>query len=274
MSNYTLIAFDMDGTLLNSKKEISPATAKAISDARKAGKCVAICTGRGMAEINEYLPQLGDVHYIIAVSGALIYDNYLKKVIHTSPLSIETVQQVLEIARGDDIMVHLLMDEISVSSTYWVENIARYSMGQYKPLFERVAVKPENIFDYYAANPVTVPKVNLYHSSPEMRDKSRAIAQKMGIKAEIINAEVASLEFTPCGVSKGTGIAYVCSLLGVGTDAAIAVGDSENDIPMFEAAGLSIAVGNASKPAMAAADAVVADCDSDGCAQAIYEYLL
>ncbi len=71
---YQLIAFDMDGTLLDSNKKILSSSLTAISDAVKAGKNVILSTGRCLPELREYLPQLSEVRYLNCVSGALVLD--------------------------------------------------------------------------------------------------------------------------------------------------------------------------------------------------------
>jgi len=273
MGKYSLIAFDMDGTLLNSKKQLQSSTREAVKAAAAAGKTVVICTGRGMPEIYEYLPLEG-LSYIISTSGTLVFDVKAGAIIHESALDPETVRGILDIARQDDIMVHMLLPDRVVAERRCVEKIDHYSMAPFRELFERVAYKPESIFDFYDENPVPAPKVNLYHPTTAMREKSRRLAREAGLRAEVTNSEIASLEFTPLGITKGTGIEYLCELLGISRGETISVGDGENDIPMFASTGLRLAMGNASQPAKDAADAVLHSCDEDGCAQAIYDYLL
>ena len=85
---------------------------------------------------------------------------------------------------------------------------------------------------------------------------------------------ISTMECTPRGVSKGSGLLDLCSVLGIPAAAAIGVGDAFNDVPLLEAAGLGIAMGNSNEAALSAAGAVVADNDHDGIAQVIDLYLL
>lgn len=71
---YDFIAFDMDGTLLDTKKHILPSTLEAIRVATNAGKVVAIATGRSPSLMLPYREQLPDVSYVICTSGAQILD--------------------------------------------------------------------------------------------------------------------------------------------------------------------------------------------------------
>ena len=70
MSNYKLIAFDMDGTLLDSQKQVRQDSLDMIARAVNAGKIVTLSTGRGVPELTAYREILKDIQYIIGVSGA------------------------------------------------------------------------------------------------------------------------------------------------------------------------------------------------------------
>lgn len=74
MSKYKLIAFDMDGTLLNSRKQISEHTLEAINRAFDAGKEVILSTGRCVAELREYFKRIPGLRYVVCSSGAILYD--------------------------------------------------------------------------------------------------------------------------------------------------------------------------------------------------------
>lgn len=108
MSDYQLIAFDMDGTLLNSQKEISPACIHWIHQAALAGKTVILNTGRCPAELEEYFSLLPDLTYVNCVSGALVYNHATKETIYSRTLPVDTVKKLLSIASKEDVMIHLL----------------------------------------------------------------------------------------------------------------------------------------------------------------------
>ena len=82
-----------------------------------------------------------------------------------------------------------------------------------------------------------------------------------------------NFEITAPGVSKGEGLRLLCRTLDLDIAQTIACGDEGNDVSILRAAGLGVAMGNATAEALAAADVQVADCDHDGVAQAIETYL-
>ena len=76
------------------------------------------------------------------------------------------------------------------------------------------------------------------------------------------------------GVSKAVGLRKLCEHLHIPISETIAVGDAPNDLEVLKAAGLAVAMGNSRQQILDMADVVVSDCDHDGCAEAIHQYLL
>lgn len=84
MSKYKLIAFDMDGTLLNSEKRISERTLEAVNRAFDAGKEVILSTGRCVAELREYFKRIPRLRYVVCSSGAILYDVKEEKILYSN----------------------------------------------------------------------------------------------------------------------------------------------------------------------------------------------
>lgn len=273
MGKYKLITLDMDGTLLNSNKQITEGTRVVIQQAAQEGKIIALSTGRGLAELRDYLDKIPEVRYLDCTSGAMIYDCHAKKMIAHRPIAVEDMRQILALAKERDLMVHFLSEESVVEKKKY-EKMDEYQMGIYKPMFGRVARQCEDIYAFYEENPKPIEKCNLYHRSPEDREKTEQCLKEMNLSVMAVHSETASLELTAAGVNKGTGLMQLCKYLGISAEEAIAVGDADNDIDILKTAGLSVAMGNAAEHIKRLADVVVADCDHDGCAEAIVKYLL
>lgn len=271
---YQLIAFDMDGTLLDSSKTILSSSLTAISDAKKAGKTVILSTGRCLPELKEYLPQLSDVRYLNCVSGALVLDRKTNTAIYSHGLAPAICNQILSIVEHQDVMVHLLGETNSIIQRSHCQNMAHFGMGQYQGLFERNAEQWDNLFTQYRENPFSVAKLNLYFTTPESRQRIEQQILDEHIPVTMVHAEATSLEISAEGVSKAAGLRELCKHLNIPISETIAVGDAPNDLEILKAAGLSIAMGNSRQEVLDLSDVVVSDCDHDGCAQAIYQYLL
>ena len=273
MSQYELIAFDMDGTLLNSQKEITPRTLAALKKAAAAGKQIALSTGRCRPELAAYLALMPELRYLICTSGAFVYDIQAKQAVYESLLDPSLVKRLLEISTEERAMMHLLGAE-SIVQTDQLEHMERYGMGIYKSTFRRVAAAWDDLYGNYCAAPFPLEKVNFYHADSESRGRTRKRIQDESLPVFMVNAERASLEISAAGTDKGVGLRKLCEYLGLPLEKTIAVGDAENDVSVLETAGLAIAMGNALPKIKALSAAVVADCDHDGCAEAIETYLL
>ena len=265
--HYQLIALDLDGTLLNSRKEVPPETVQAVRTVCAAGKTVAFNTGRAVSELAEEIALLPEVRYAVFASGAGLYDIREKKAfgIHTVPAA--QVERILSLARTMDVMPQFVTADRDIIQASHLEQLERFHMGAYRPLYEKAMTLVPDIYAFAETCGEPFLKVNLYHAVPEERILTRA--QLETPELELAFSEVASLECSPSGISKGSGLEHLCALLDIPMDACIAVGDAENDIPMLCAAGLGVAMGNAPPHVKNAADRVVSDLDHGGCAQAI-----
>lgn len=272
MTRYDLIGFDMDGTILNSEKTISEATVEAVNRAVAAGKQVILSTGRCISELKEYEEMLVNVRYYVCESGALIYDTNEKKVIHTENLDADSVHQVFDLIDSEDVMVYLMSKGVAYASPAHIARADHYHMGIYREMMERVVDKVDSVVDFYRSNDIYVEKMNLYSASPEIREK--IFEQIKDFPLEKAYAEETSLELSPLGISKASGLIWLCEHLQIPLERTIIVGDADNDIEALKAAGLSVAMGNAKPHIKELCDVVVADNDHDGCAEAVYEYLL
>lgn len=272
MEQYKLIAFDMDGTLLNSQKKITDKTCEAIQKAIDAGIIVILNTGRCVAELEEYMDVLKNIQYINSTSGALVYDRKSDKDIYSSALDVDTVKAILDIVSSKDVMIDFLTRE-SIVQRDKIEKMEQYHMEVYRDMFERVTVKWEDICGQYLEKPFPVAKLNIYHISEEARNYTRQRIEELQLGVEMVNAETTSLEISAKGIDKGIGLEKLCQYLNISLSQTIVVGDADNDIGAMKKAGLAVAMGNANERIKELADVMVADNDHDGCREVIEKYI-
>lgn len=272
MDRYDLIAFDMDGTLLTSKKHVSENTRAAVKKAAEAGKQVALATGRCIAELKDCGDELADIRYMVCESGALIYDSWKDQILHRETLPESLVEFVLQAMTDEDVMPYYFVEGQAVTERRKLEQLEHYLMGIYRPMMERICVQVEDAAVNYRQHKPGLEKFNLFCASATIRERMREKLQNLS--ATFAYAETASLEISPLNVSKASGLARLSSILHIPMGHMIAVGDADNDEPMLRTAGLSVAMGNSLAHIKELCDIVVADNDHDGCAQVIEEYLL
>ena len=269
MSRIKLIALDMDGTLLDSRKNVTPEVLDAINTAFDSGVEVVLSTGRCVPELTRYFGEIPRLRYAICVSGGYVYDVREQRCIVSHTIPPELCLKIMETGIREDVLIHFLaLDSVTEASK--MGHMDRYGMGTYQEMFQKMAVKTDNIFEYLKSHPERpVNKLNLYHASVEGRERSRERLSAMGLPIEMVYAERSSLECSPQGVTKGKGLLELCGHLGIPGECTAAVGDGDNDIAILRTAALPIAMGNANERVKALCRITVADCDHDGCAEAI-----
>lgn len=275
MSEYKLIVLDMDGTLLNSEKKISEGNKAAIKEAAEAGRLIALNTGRAIAELMPYADEFRYIRYAVSASGAVVYDFYDDKILYKKSIDLSLMQKIMEVSKLEKIMPEVVTDRRVLFNKSDIPHTAEYQMGVYRPLYEEVGTMVPSVYDeirrVYAYGS-GVQKINLYHVDREASVRTRD--RLKGLPLERIFAETSSLELSAAGVDKGAGLKMLAKSLNIPISQTIAVGDADNDVPMLQTAGLSVAMGNAFENALNASDVQVADCDHDGVAEAIRKYLI
>lgn len=272
-SRYQLIALDIDGTLLNSEKEITPDTEAMVHRAFRAGKQVVLSTGRSFAELEEILQHFPEMRYGICESGALVFDRELEQPIAVHPIPLDIVCQAAEIARQRDVLIHIFQKGRPVISRHQMEQLDAYQIPYFRSMFQRYSLQVTDALDYCLALPATsIEKINLYHHSTQERTVTQSLLSHLPL--ELVDSEKTSLELSATQVDKGRGLRELCANLNIPVETTIAVGDSFNDAAILRAAGLAVGMGNAAEPVRRLCDVIVRDCDHYGVAEAIRTHLL
>ena len=145
MPRYRLAAFDMDGTLLNSDKEIPASAIEACRRAWKAGKILALDTGRAVSELSLYPFSEMGIRYGACACGTVIYDFEARKVLATRTIPKELIPVLVEASRKEDLMFQAMIDGIGYVEAADVERMDHFRMGVYQPLYRATSSFAEDI---------------------------------------------------------------------------------------------------------------------------------
>ena len=272
MSKYSLIALDMDGTLLNSELKLSEGNRSAVERAFAAGKQVILSTGRCLSEIRDTLKLLPQIRYLVCENGSCVYDCKYDQTIHVDPVPMEEVQFILKLVKGERCAIQVFHENQSYFNQpddHWTDACR---VGNYRGVFNRNSIWDAKLFDNYGQHPYRIEKVNLYFDNVRTRDRIYAVLEQRPLKLAVSIGYM--IEVVSEKADKGVGLKKLCDHLGLDISETIAMGDSANDLEILRVAGFSAAMGNACPEAKAAADIVTEDCDHDGVAKIIDEYLL
>ena len=169
MSKYKLAAFDMDGTFLDSLKEIRPSTADACKRASAAGKILAIDTGRAVSELTLYpFGEMG-IRYGACTCGTVIYDFEQGLVLAKKVIPAEFIPILAEASAKEDLMLQVMVNGISYVEAADVANMPHFQMAVYQPLYEATTSLVDDVRAFAIEHAHEVNKMNMYHATPEGR---------------------------------------------------------------------------------------------------------
>ena len=270
--SYRLLAMDIDGTVLNSEKVITPRTEAAIRAAIAAGKDVFFATGRSPMEVKKELSAFPEMNYAMFVSGALVRDLKTGETVHSVHIPFPIVEKILDIGEKSRGFLGIYAGNNVYAEKKYRGHMGEYGCKCFEELYERCTIWVDDLREAAQEHREEVHKINFYFGNEEdylacgEELKKLPVTRASGIPH---NDEV-----SPCGVNKGEALLAMCEKLGIPVSETIAVGDQTNDLEMIRAAGLGVAMGNATEEVKAAADVITADCDHDGVAEIIEKYLL
>ena len=258
-----LFVTDMDGTLLNSQRKITDKVKLAIKKAVKAGVIFTVATGRMHISALPYVQELGIDVPVITYNGALI--KYASgDEVFASYLDKQLVQSLVDYAQEQNIHIQLYSDD---KLYYSQEN----ELSKFYQTAAGVTGHP--VGDALVEYMDKVPKLLLIGRTPEEADRAaRDIAAKFAGQIVAVKSTPIYVELIKPGINKASAIAKMAEIYKVPSEAILAIGDSNNDITMLQAAHYGVAMGNANADVKKVAKYQVADCDHDGIAEAIERF--
>ena len=269
--NYRFVAIDVDGTLLDSNKNLSPYTKETIQRCIAKGITVCICTGRPVQTIDRFTELLGGREFpsvqeipFILYNGAMVAVGQKHEIIFEQPLSENAGRTLLSL--GQNLGSTLIA--WSKSNLYVNEFNARIENYCTITPVEPILI---NNPDTLAKQGIT--KMIWYDDIERMPALIDAV-NTHPIRSEInyFTSNPLFLELVDKRCSKGLAMEQLIQHLGIPREETIAIGDGYNDIPMLEFAGLGIAMGNACDAVKSAADTVTDTNDNEGVAKALTRY--
>jgi Cof subfamily protein (haloacid dehalogenase superfamily) len=265
---------DLDGTLLDSNKLISPANLEALRATQEKGDFVTICTGRIPEMMEAYIRLLKIEGLFIAANGAVIADAQSGAMPFVRYADGGESRRLLEYCaeRGLD---HIACTTGGVYYSGGSRRIGRFE--QYNKIAANDNLRQIPLFpfdaDYGKVTGMEIYKLLVSNLAPEeQRDAERFIADLS--KLNYTSSEPRLLDVNAAGADKGTGVTNLARIMGFAKDEICVFGDYRNDIPMFEAAGFSVAMGNADEAVKNRATVITGTNDEDGVAAAIRNYIL
>ena len=266
---YKVLAFDIDGTLTNSKKEITPATRTAIMKAAEQGCVIALATGRPVQGVADFVRELNfkDIGgYVISLNGGYVLSCKEGKVISQDLLPMEYYGQICDMAKeygvtlltyeGDDVITENPDDE-------YVQIEARINK-----------IEIRKVDDMKSHLTFSIPKFLMVGDGEYMADVEQKVKPVFEGKLDVYRSEPFFLEILPKGINKANALNALLQEVGATREELIAFGDGYNDLSMIEYAGMGVAMSNGNEIIKERADYIAPSNDEDGIVHVLEKFVL
>lgn len=260
-----LVISDVDGTLVNHDKQLEPGTADAVRRLREAGVPFTLISARPPSGVLPLVATLGIEGPVGAFNGGTLFrpDG---STIERHRIDPEVVAGMVELVRGEPVSVWLFADGRWHADTLDNPHVPH----------ERISAAQEpTITADMAPLYGEADKLTIVCDDPELIGRLTAEGQeRFGTRATVGRSQTYYLDVTDLAANKGAGVEALADAHGVPLAQVAVFGDMNNDVPMFDRAGFSVAMGQAPADVRARADEVSTTNDEDGVANAIDRFIL
>ena len=272
-NNIRMIAVDLDGTLLNEEKEITPRVMLALKAAVNRGIEIVPSTGRIVTGIPEELIRQVGIRYVLSANGANIYDVKEQRTIYSKSLNETQVLEVLQLASTENCFYDVFSGADAYASQERLEQAEAYddsdSFLQY--IMDTRQGVPD-LIEFVGESRCKIEKINLFFLNQQSKEamlhrlrQVKGISITSGLKTNIeVNAE---------SVNKGAGISWLANRIGIKKGDIMAIGDGENDLELLAASHYPVAMKNATMGVKESACYITKSNEDDGVAYAIEQFL-
>lgn len=262
---------DLDGTLLNDQKEVTPGNRAAIEAALSRGHKIVISTGRPLASARIQAERIGltmNGCYAITYNGGQIYDMYHKKTIYGRTLPIDLVKPLFSSAfeRNLHIQTYSATHILSEHDTSELHEYAKINRLPYELVTDIQTSLKEAPYKLIA--------IAFHRHDALLQYQAEVLSQYSDLLDSFFSNDD-FLEIVPSGISKGFAVKWLCDYLHIPLCNSVAAGDAQNDISMLETAHIGAVMCNAFPDVLPHGNYITqADNNHDGIAEIIHRFIL
>ena len=257
----SLIAMDLDGTLNNDRKVITPKTKEILMEAQRRGIRLVLASARpspGLFRERDALQLQENGGILMSYNGGRIVDAATNEVLYETAMDRMQTKEILR--KLESLPVTPILDD---GVQFYVTDPQGFKVDYECKNNGMVCSQVDNLADWLPFAPVKI----LMSVEPErLKSVQQQIAASLPPELTVVQTAPFYLEIIPKSINKGWGLQKICELLEIPVEETVAFGDAENDIPMLKAAGLGVAMGNATDATKDAADHITHSNNHDGIA--------
>lgn len=274
MKDIKLIALDLDGTLLTTDKRLTEENRSALQAAADAGIEIVPATGRYFNVIPEAVRTLPFVHYAITINGAQILDIRDRRVLATAELPCETAIRIMEYFDTIPVIYDCYQDNRGWMTETLQARAVQFARSQpVLEMLQKFRTPVPELKEHIRRQGRGVQKVMAFFADDALRLRAKDALVTAFPETAVTSSVENNLEINAQTATKGKALETLAHILGIRMDRTLAFGDDLNDASMLRAAGIGVAMENASREAVEAADERTTSCDDSGVAAAIRRLL-
>jgi len=269
--SYRIIALDLDGTLTNSQKVITPRTFEALMRAQHEGVRIVLASGRptyGISSLAQQLQLAEFGGFVLSYNGGRIIDWRTEKAIYSQTVDTDLVPTLYTFAESAKLPIVTYQSNAILAS---------FNEGEYLAEEARINGMPVVVAKNFVADASAIQggaTKFLIPGEPQLLvDLEAKMKEVLSNRMEIFRSAPFFLELTPKGIDKAQSLQRLLAHLGMKREDLMAFGDGFNDLSMLEYAGMGVAMGNAVDEVKAIADFITISNDEDGIAIALEQLL-
>ena len=274
-----LIGLDLDGTLFNSRKELTAHTCAVLAKAVRRGIHVVPATGRPRVGLPQQLLTIPGIQYAVVTNGAAVCDLRGGKRLFTDCMDSDDAAEILRRTRPLEVVQGAFsgdwgymedIDRRRIRRLDLVREMQDYLIASRKVVDDLAVFAREQ---KEGSEKIVINFIKDETGAPMWREETENVVRDYP-SVTFMSGGIGNIEIIRRGVGKGTALLRLGERLGVAAEEIMAVGDSENDLDMIRKAGLGVAMANSERAVLDCADYVTASNDEDGAAAAIERFAL
>ena len=269
-----LIAFDLDGTLLTTEKELTDENLAALERAAEAGIVLVPATGRFFGVIPENVRSLPWFRYYITINGASVYDAREDRTLLRAEIPWRRAVEIMKYLDTLPVIYDCYMDDWGWMTRALHDRVEDFAPNRHSLDMLRNFRRPvPELKAHLAQVGHDVQKIQMFFRDPELRLRSMGEMKLRFPDLAVTSSIPRNVELNSLEAQKGIALARLAKHLGIDRAETVAFGDDLNDVSMLQTAGIGVAMANAGPEAKDAADLITESCDESGVGRAILRLL-
>ena len=270
-----LIAFDLDGTFLDDRKNCIKENMEAIREAAERGVFIVPCSGRIYKGIPEEIRRLDFVRYAVAINGAEVYDSREDKVIYRAEIPPKDAEEIFDYAEMLPAMYDCYMENRGWTDRKFYDHLSEWVTDEIvREMVRRLRTPVEDFRRFVRERNQPLQKIQLMFRDLERRKQEMGELARRFPDYAVTSSLYNNIEINVKAANKGAGLKALCDYRGLEQYDTIALGDVGKSRTHLQSAGNRVAIGNAEDAVKAIADVTVGTNEQAGVAEAVQKFVL